>query len=113
MTDEQKRSGIGGIGDGIRTGLGILNAFREAVEETLDDAVKRGDLTPDRARQAVRDAADRIQETFDGARDRLDFVSRKEYEELRSEMQSIRERLARLEGPATAPPAPAGIIITE
>ena len=113
MTEEQKRSsGIGGIGDGIRTGIGILSAIREAIEETFDEAVKRGDLSPDRARQAMSDVAERIQGTVEGARERLDFVSRREYEELRVEVDRLRERLARLEGSGSAPEAP-GIIITE
>jgi polyhydroxyalkanoate synthesis regulator phasin len=114
MTEEQKKPGIGGIGDGIRTGIGILNAFREAIEETLNDAVKRGDLAPERAGQAMRDAAQRVQESFDGARERFDFVSRREYDELKTEMGLLRDRIARLEGtpPADAAPPP-GIIITE
>jgi polyhydroxyalkanoate synthesis regulator phasin len=114
MSDEQRKPGIGGIGDGIRTGIGILNAFREAIEETLNDAVQRGDLTPERAGQAMRDAGQRIQESFDGARDRFDFVSRREYEDLKSEMALLRDRIARLEGgsPPDAGPPP-GIIITE
>jgi polyhydroxyalkanoate synthesis regulator phasin len=113
MTEEQKRSGIGGIGEGIRTGLGILNAFKEAIEETLDDAVKRGDLTPDRAKQTMREAADRIQGTFDGARERFDFVSRREHDELKGELGLLRDRVARLEGAPAPPPEPSGIIVTE
>ena len=35
MADEQRRAGIGGIGEGIRAGIGILSAFKEAVEETF------------------------------------------------------------------------------
>ena len=122
MADEQKRSGpgIGGIGDGIRTGIGILNAFREAVEDTLQEAVDRGDLSPDRARRAMRDAAQKLQEGLGDARERLDLVSRKEYEDLRAELASLRERVSRLEGPGGAgaagegasPDAP-GIIVTE
>ncbi|MBW3630373.1 MAG: hypothetical protein KY464_13890 [Gemmatimonadetes bacterium] len=114
MSDEQRKSGIGGIGDGIRTGIGFLNAFREAIEETLEDAVKRGDLSPERAGQAMRDAAQRVQESFDGARERLDFVSRREYDELKEELELLRSRVARLEnGPPTAGATPPGIIITE
>jgi polyhydroxyalkanoate synthesis regulator phasin len=114
MSDEQRKSGIGGIGDGIRTGIGILNAFREAIEETLEEAVKRGDLSPERAGHAMRDAAQKVQESFDGARDRFDFVSRREYDDLRAELDGLRARVARLEGgaPAAADPPP-GIIITE
>lgn len=98
MTEEQRRGGIGGIGDGIRTGIGILNAFREAVEETLQEAVERGDLSPERARRAVKDAADRAQRSMDEVRERLDFVPRAEFEQLLQEVARLRERVERLEG---------------
>lgn len=113
MAEEQRRSGLGGIGDGIRTGIGILNAVREAVEETLESAVQRGDLSPESVRQTMREAFDRVQDGFEGARDRLDFVPRAEVDELRSELAALRERVARLEGSPAALPTPPGIIITE
>jgi polyhydroxyalkanoate synthesis regulator phasin len=113
MTEEQRRAGMGGIGEGIRTGIGILSAFKDAIEQTLDEAVERGDLSPDRARQAMREAADRIQVGLDEARERLDFVSRREYDELHAEVARLRERVARLEGGSGPEPRPSGIIITE
>jgi polyhydroxyalkanoate synthesis regulator phasin len=118
MNDQQqKKTGFGGIRDGIRTGLGILGAFKDAVEETLQEAVDRGDLAPERAKQAMRDAAHRLQSAFDETRDRMDFVSRREYEELRAELAGARERLERLEkrGGATdtGGETPSGIIVTD
>jgi polyhydroxyalkanoate synthesis regulator phasin len=114
MAEEQKRSGIGGIGDGIRAGIGILSAFKEAVEETLQEAVDRGDLSPDRAKRAVQDAVDRIQNTFEGARDRVDLVSRREFDELRAEVGRLREEVERSRPSGEAAgPTPPGIIITE
>ena len=126
MANEQKpRGGIGGIGDGIRTGIGVLNAFKEAIEETLQEAVDRGDLAPDRAKQAMRDAAQRLQSAFDDTRGRLEFVSRKEYDELRAEVATLRERVERHErgGTVATPPStpgeaaggttPSGIIVTD
>lgn len=113
MADEQRRTGFGGIGEGIRTGIGILNAFREAIEETLDSAVQRGDLTPERARQTMREAFDRVQESFEGARERLDLVPRAELDELRAELAQLRERVARLEAAGPGQPPPPGMIITE
>jgi polyhydroxyalkanoate synthesis regulator phasin len=113
MSEEQQRSGLGGIGEGIRTGIGILSAFKEAFEQTLDEAVERGEFTPERARQAMREAADRIQLGLDGARERLDFVSRREYEDLRDEISRLRDRIDRLEGSSPPEPPHSGIIITE
>jgi polyhydroxyalkanoate synthesis regulator phasin len=114
MAEEQKRSGIGGIGDGIRAGIGILNAFKEAVEETLQEAVDRGDLSPDRAKRAVQDTVNRVQSTFEGARDRIDLVSRREFDELRAEVERLREEVERSRAPGEeAGPTTPGIIITE
>lgn len=107
MDEQQKKSGMGGIGDGIRTGLGVLGAFKDAIEETFQEAVDRGDLTPDRARQVMRDAGQRLQTAFDDTRVRLEGVSRKEYDDLRAEVQALRERLERHEA-ATTHGAPAG-----
>jgi polyhydroxyalkanoate synthesis regulator phasin len=102
-SDEPRRgtSGMGGIGEGIRSGLGILNAFKEAIEETIQEAVERGDLSPDRARQTMREATRRMQEGFGEARERFDFASRREYDELREEFDELRRRVEVLE--ATAP----------
>jgi polyhydroxyalkanoate synthesis regulator phasin len=103
----EKRSGIS---EGIRTGIGILTAFKEAIEETLEDAVKRGDLSPERAKSAMKEAADRVQETLEEARERVDFVPRKEFEALREEVAELRRRLGQVEGASAtgAPPAASG-----
>lgn len=99
--DQRKRSGRGGerggIGDGIRSGIGILTAFKEAIEETIQEAVDRGDLSPERARESMRDASRRVQEGLSDARERLDFVSRREYDELREQVDALRARVADLE----------------
>jgi polyhydroxyalkanoate synthesis regulator phasin len=109
-------SGSAGIGEGIRTGLGILNAFRETVEETFREAVDRGDLTPDRAREVMRNTVSRVQETLVDARERVDYASRREVDELRAKVEALEARLARLEGGGSAGPeetTPGGIILSE
>lgn len=97
----QERSGS--IGDGIRTGIGVLTAFKDAIEETIDEAIKRGDLSPERAKGVVKDAADRLQSSLEDARERLDVVSRKEFDALRAEADALRLRIEALE--ARTPPA--------
>jgi polyhydroxyalkanoate synthesis regulator phasin len=92
MSEEQQRKRPG-IGEGIRTGIGVLTAFKEAVEETLQEAVERGDLKPERAKQALTDALSRAQDAVGDVRERLDFVSRKEFDELRAEVAELRRRL--------------------
>jgi polyhydroxyalkanoate synthesis regulator phasin len=78
MAAEEK----GGVRDGMRQGLGVLSAFKEAVEETINEARERGDLSSDRAREIMKDALDRAQQAADGARERLDLVPRKEFDDL-------------------------------
>ncbi len=97
MADE-KRSGIG---EGFRTGIGILSAVKDAIEETFEEAVERGDLSQERAKAAVRDAATRVQHSLDDARDRLDMVPRREFEKLREEVAELRARVDALAGGTT------------
>lgn len=94
MADEQRR--MPGIGEGIKAGLGILSAFKEAVEETFQEAVERGDMKPDRAKQAVQEAVRRAQGTFDEVRERLDAVPRREFDELRAELDALKAEVAEL-----------------
>jgi polyhydroxyalkanoate synthesis regulator phasin len=102
MADERRTT----IGEGIRTGIGMLTAFKEAIEETLAEAAERGDLSPERAREVVRDAAGLVQSSFGEARERLDLVPRREFDMLRSEFLDLRRRIERLEaGMAGGSPA--------
>jgi polyhydroxyalkanoate synthesis regulator phasin len=121
MSDEQqhqqqRRGGAGGLGEGIRTGIGILTAFKEAIEETLQEAVNRGDLSPERAKEAMAGAAQRVQAAFEETRERIDVVPRRDFDALREEVERLRERVARLEGGAGdggEDPGPPRIILTE
>lgn len=98
MEDQnQSKQSRPGIGDGIRQGLGILNSFRQAVEDSLQEAVQRGDLSADRATQTMKDILQRAQTGFDDARGRLDFVQRAEHENLKREVEALRLRVDALE----------------
>jgi len=98
MTDEQpRRSGTAGIGEGIRSGIGILTAFKDALEESIQEAMARGDLSPERARQTMNETFERVQHGFDEARERLDFVPRKEFDALHSQIVDLRARIDELE----------------
>jgi polyhydroxyalkanoate synthesis regulator phasin len=97
----QERSG--GITGGLRTGIGILAAVKEAVEETLQEAISRGDLSPDRALGLVRDTAEKVQSTLGEARDRLDIVSRSEYDTLQTQVAELKARVEALERERNAP----------
>jgi polyhydroxyalkanoate synthesis regulator phasin len=109
MTERQDKS-RGNVGDevreGIRAGIGILSALKEAIEDTVQDMTDRGELSQERARETVRTMMDRTQEAFDDARVRLDFVPRREFEALKAEVADLRARLARHE---SAHPAQGGM----
>lgn len=118
MADEQRR-GRGSVGDevreGIRAGLGVLSALKDAVEETVQEMLDRGELSPERAREAVRKTMDRAQSAFDDARTRLDFVPRRDFDALQAEVAELRRRVDGLHGSGTTPgTGPAGDIpVTE
>jgi polyhydroxyalkanoate synthesis regulator phasin len=96
MPDQQKPSD--GIRDGLKAGIGILAALKDAIEETIDEMRARGDITPERAKEAVRSTMQRAQEAMGDAREKLDFVSRKEFDVLKDEVAELRTRLAAHEG---------------
>jgi len=101
MSEEQR--GRASIGEGLRAGIGILTAFKEAIEETIDEAAARNDLRPERAKEALTGALSRAQDAFGDVRERLDVVPRREFEALRLELEELRRRVDRLEGGGGAP----------
>jgi len=106
------------IGEGIRSGVGVLTAFKEAIEETIQEANARGDLSPDRAKQFLGDALHRAQGAVGEVRERLEWVPRRDFEALQAEVAELRRRLDALEGrpasdatmllPSASSPAPEG-----
>ncbi len=114
----ERRDARDTISDGLRQGLGILSAFKDALEETIQEARERGDLSSDRAREVMREAMGRAQEAAGEARERLDLVPRREFDALRDRVEELGVRLENLErrasqaggagepGPAGEPPPP-------
>jgi polyhydroxyalkanoate synthesis regulator phasin len=96
------------VSDGIRQGLGVLSALKDALDEAISEARDRGDLSPDRAREAVRSAMHKVQEAAGAAKERLDLVSRKDFDHLREQLDELKVRLENLErraaqGPGAGP----------
>ena len=87
----------GGFREGIDKGLGVLSAFKEAIDESINEARERGDLSQDRAKEIMREALDRAQEAADGARERFDFVTKKHIDSVRGEMDALGARVRRIE----------------
>jgi polyhydroxyalkanoate synthesis regulator phasin len=103
-----ERRGTRRVSDGIKQGLGVLSALKDALDEAISEARERGDLTPERAREAVKSAVHRVQEAAGGARERLDFVSRKDFDHVVERVEELKVRLENLErraaqGPGAGP----------
>lgn len=102
MTEHDGGTRSGGPGDavrdGIRSGIGMLIAMKEALEETIADLRDRGELSPERARETIKTTMSRAQEKAEAfvadTRERLDFVPRKEFDDLRAEVERLRAKLA-------------------
>ena len=86
-----------GIKGGIRQGLGMLAAMKDAIEETLKEAKERGDLTPERAKEVMRSTLERAQEKAGEARDALDFVKQKEFDTLKEVVERLGIRVTDIE----------------
>ena len=98
-TGSQERRGTRRrMSDGIKQGIGVLSAFKDALEETIQEARERGDLSAERAKSVMKDALERAQSAASGAKERLDFVHQGELDALRAEVEALRNRLELLEG---------------
>lgn len=93
----ENRSAREKVSDGIRQGIGVLSALKDALEETIAEARERGDLSPERAKVAMSDALHRAQEAAGEARERFDFATHAELQELRESVARLREQVAGLE----------------
>jgi polyhydroxyalkanoate synthesis regulator phasin len=85
------------VGDGIRQGIGVLSAFKDALEETIQEARERGDLSADRAKEVMKGALAKAQTAASGARERLDFATQAELDGVQSAVEALKERVAALE----------------
>ncbi|MEQ8328964.1 MAG: hypothetical protein RH859_00730 [Longimicrobiales bacterium] len=99
MTEQQKESkgARERVTDGIKDGIGVLSAFKDALEETIHEARERGDLSSERAKEVMKSALGRAQDAAEGARERLDLVTQKEFDGLKDAVDRIRERVDALE----------------
>lgn len=91
--DQTKKTARESFSDGMRQGIGILSAFKDAIEETIQEARDRGDLSADRAKEVLKKTLDRAQEAADGARDRFDFVQQSDLDELMARVAVIEAQL--------------------
>jgi polyhydroxyalkanoate synthesis regulator phasin len=85
------------VGDGIRQGIGVLSAFKDALEETIQEARERGDLSTDRAKEVMKGALGRAQAAASGAKERLDFAQQGDVDALGEALDRLTERVSALE----------------
>lgn len=103
---EDKKTARKKVSEGIKQGIGVLSAFKDALEETINEARERGDLSTDRAKEVMKNALNKAQVAAGEARERLDFVTQKEFDALSDTVESLRERISALEGRFTGGGAP-------
>jgi len=94
---DDSKSARAKMGDGIKQGIGVLSAFKDAIEETIQEARDRGDLSTERAKEVMKEALDKAQTVGERARDKLDFANQTEVDSLKGAMQAVRQRLSNLE----------------
>ena len=95
--NEEEKSRADGIKGGIRQGLTMLNAVKDAIEETLNEAKERGDLSPERAKEVMRSTLERAQTKAGEARGALNLVKQKDFDGLRSAVDRLKERVKKIE----------------
>ncbi len=95
--DSEEQSRTDGIKGSIRQGLGMLNAMKDAIEEPLNEAKERGDLSPERAKEVMRTTLEKAQARAGEAREAFDFVKQKEFDSLRGVVDGLKERVKSVE----------------
>ena len=95
--DSEEQSRTDGIKGSIRQGIGMLNAMKDAIEEPLNEAKERGDLSPERAKEVMRTTLEKAQARAGEAREAFDFVKQKEFDSLRGVVDGLKERVKSVE----------------
>lgn len=100
MTDRGRKESAGdAFREGVRSVAGVLGAVVETLEQTFADLRESNDLSPERAREAARSTVRKAQETVEDLKDRLDFVTRREFDALSAEVAALRAEIASLGQP--------------
>lgn len=85
------------VSDGIRQGMSVLNAMKDAIEETIKEAKERGDLSQERAKEVMKSGLAKAQKSMESAREAFEFVSQNDFEELRTKVDELKARLLNVE----------------
>jgi len=95
--DETSKTRQEKVSDGIKHGMSVLNAMKDAIEETIREAKERGDLSQERAKEVMKAGLSKAQERMDSAREAFDFVSQNEFEGLRTKVDQLKVRVRNIE----------------
>ena len=95
--EPQEKSRTDSIKGGIRQGMSMLSAMKDAIEETLSEARERGDLTPERAKEVMRSTLEEAQARAGEAREAFDFVKQKDFDGLKGVVDELKERVKGVE----------------
>lgn len=95
--DEASKTRQERVSDGIKHGMSVLNAMKDAIEETIKEAKERGDLSQERAKEVMKSGLAKAQQGMESAREAFDFVSQNEFEELRTKIDELKDRLRDIE----------------
>ena len=95
--DETSKTRQERVSDGIKHGMSVLNAMKDAIEETIREAKERGDLSQERAKEVMKAGLSKAQERMDSEREAFDFVSQNEFEGLRTKVDKLKVRVRNIE----------------
>ena len=95
--EPQEKSRTDSIKGGIRQGMSMLSAMKDAIEETLSEARERGDLTPERAKEVMRSTLEKAQARAGEAREAFDFVKQKDFDGLKGVVDELKKRVKGVE----------------
>lgn len=112
-TAQEPRKAKEKVSDAANRGLGMLSAFKEALEETINEARERGDLTTDRAKDAVRTAFEKAKAASSDARDKFDFVSQADFDGLAARVADLEQKVRSRVGGRGSPEAQPEVTETE
>ena len=85
-------------------GLGLFSTTKEKVEEIVKELVKKGEVSQEEGKKLVNELLEKgeksrkeleaqIEKIVKGAIERLDLPSRKELNDLKSEIEQLKEKL--------------------
>jgi polyhydroxyalkanoate synthesis regulator phasin len=93
-TDDNKRRDPGdAVREGVRSVIGILGALKDAIEETFEELRTGGEATPEDAREAAQSTFRAAKDAVEDVRERLDFVTRREFEALEQRVAELSARV--------------------